>query len=365
MSRLFCAQEAGCTFRAMIRVALIGYGLGGRFFHAPLIAVTRDLRLDVVVTSDPERRAQAAAEYPEARLVSRAEDVFSRPSDVDLVVITTPNRTHARLVSAALEAGLAVVVDKPMAPTSAEAKQLVAEARRRRLFLTVYHNRRWDGDFRTVARLVADGTLGNVHRFESRFERWRPSLKGGWRESSDRADAGGLLYDLGSHLVDQALQLFGPVEDVYAEVDTRRQTAAVDDDTFLALTHANGVRSHLWMSVLAADRAPRFRVFGRNGTYTKYGMDVQEDALRSGARPDTETWGEESRDRWGVVSDGASARPVATERGAYQDFYAGVARSLATGAEPPVKPEDAVSVIEVIERARAPLAGETPLRAAP
>lgn len=337
---------------AMIRVALVGYGLGGRAFHAPLIATAEGMTLDVIVTSDAARRAQAAAEHPGSRLVNRAEEVFSRPAEVDLVVITTPNRTHAPLAMAALEAGLPVVVDKPMAPTSAEATRLVEEARRRKLFLTVYHNRRWDGDFRTVARLIQEETLGEVHRFESRFERWRPSLKGGWRESTDPADAGGLLYDLGSHLIDQALQLFGPVADVYAEVDARRSRAEVDDDTFVALTHANGVRSHLWMSVLAADRAPRFRVFGAKGTYTKYGMDVQEDALRSGARPDIETWGEEPRDGWGAISDGASTRPVPTDRGAYQEFYGGVASSLTTGAPPPVDPKDAVSVIEVIEHAR-------------
>lgn len=348
----------------MIRVALIGYGLGGRFFHAPLIAVTRDLRLDVIVTSHPERREQAGAEHPGARLVNRAEEVFARAGDVDLVVITTPNRTHAPLALAALKAGLPVVVDKPMAPTSVEAKRLVEEAERRNLFLTVYHNRRWDGDFRTVARLVEEGTLGEVHRFESRFERWRPSLRGGWRESTDPADAGGLLYDLGSHLIDQAMQLFGSVKDVYAEVDARRPGADVDDDTFLALTHVNGVRSHLWMSVLAADRAPRFRVFGAKGTFAKYGMDVQEDALRSGARPDTETWGEEPRESWGVILDGASASPVPTERGAYHEFYAGVARSLATGAEPPVDPAKAVAVIEVIEHARRS-ATETHVRAVP
>lgn len=336
----------------MIRVALVGYGLGGRSFHAPLIATTPGMTLDAIITSNAERRAQAAAEHPTARLVERADDVFSRPTDVDLVVLTTPNRTHAPLAMSALEAGLPVVVDKPMAPTSAEAKRLAEEARRRKLFLTVYHNRRWDGDFRTVARLVQDGRLGAVHRFESRFERWRPNLKGGWRESTDPADAGGLLYDLGSHLIDQALQLFGPVADVYSEVDTRRPAAQVDDDTFVALAHTNGVRSHLWMSVLAADRAARFRVFGAKGTYTKYGMDVQEEALRGGARPDAESWGEEPRDGWGVISDGESARSVPTERGAYQEFYAGVVRSLETGAPPPVEPNDAVSVIEVIERAR-------------
>lgn len=336
---------------AMLRTALVGYGLGGRSFHAPLIAVTPGLRLDVIVTSNPERRRQAAAEHPGARLLNTVDELFARASDVDLVVITTPNRTHVPLALAGLEAGLPVVVDKPIAPTSADAKRLADEARRRGRFLSVYHNRRWDGDFRTLARLIRDGSLGPVHRFESRFERWRPAFKGGWRESTDPADAGGLLFDLGAHLVDQALQLFGPVADVYAEVDKRRPGARVDDDTFVALTHVSGVRSHLWMSVLAADRAPRFRLFGAKGTFTKHGMDIQEDALRSGARPDAEGWGIEPREAWGVISDGAATIPVPSERGAYQEFYSGVVSSLMTGAPPPVDPADAVSVIEVIESA--------------
>jgi scyllo-inositol 2-dehydrogenase (NADP+) len=349
---ILCARAASYV-DGMSRVALIGYGLGGRSFHAPLIAVTSGLRLDAIVTSDPERRRQASADHPTAQLLGSADDVFARASEFDLAVVTTPNRTHVPLARRALEAGLAVVVDKPLAPTSAEARELCELARRRNLLLTVYHNRRFDGDFRTIRRLLRDGAIGPVHRFESRFERWRPELRGGWREKADPAEAGGLLFDLGSHLIDQALQLFGPVADVYAELDARRPGAQVDDDVFVALTHRNGVRSHLWMSVLAADRAPRFRVFGSKGTYTRYGMDVQEEALRSGQRPDAVDWGEEPRENWGVIANGKETSPVPTDRGAYQDFYAALASSLATGAPPPVDPLEAVAVIEVIEAASA------------
>ena len=336
----------------MIRVALIGYGLGGRSFHAPIIAVTRGLRLDAIVTSNAERRRQASAEHPAARMVDSPDALFADAGKVDLVVVTTPNRTHVPLARRALEAGLPVVVDKPLAPTSQEARALAEEARRRKLLLTVYHNRRWDGDFRTIQRLLREGALGSVHRFESRFERWRPALREGWRESADPADAGGLLYDPGSHLIDQALQLFGPAAGVYAEVDARRRGSHVEDDAFVAITHENGVRSHLWMSVLAADRAPRFRVFGAKGTYTKLGMDVQEEALRNGQRPDAPGWGVEPRDAWGVLADGDATSSVPTEAGAYQDFYAAVAASLTSGTPPPVDPVDAAAVIEVIEQAR-------------
>ena len=336
----------------MKRVALIGYGLGGRSFHAPLIAVTDGLVLDAIVTSNPERRRQASAEHPAARLLESADDVFANPRAFDLVVVTTPNRTHVPLARQALEAGIPTVVDKPLAPTSAEAHALVELSRRRKVLLTVYHNRRFDGDFRVLTRLVRERTIGAVHRFESRFERWRPQLKGGWREKADPLEAGGLLFDLGSHLIDQALQLFGPVADVYAEMDARRRDAQVDDDVFLALTHENGVRSHLWMTVLAADRAPRFRLFGLEGTYTKLGTDVQEEALRAGKRPGSPDWGIEPRQQWGVISSGETTSTVPTPPGAYQDFYAGVATSLTTGAPPPVDPRDAAAVIEVIEAAK-------------
>src|SRR5690242_14323525 len=169
------------------RVALIGYGLAGASFHAPFLVTTPSLALRAIVTRDPERRARAARDHPQARIVADADALWSQAGDLDLVVVATPNRTHVPLARAALEAGLAVVVDKPFAPTAAEGEALIQESRRRRLLLTVYHNRRWDGDFITVRRLVAGGSLGTVFRFESRFDRWRPTPKGSWRERGDPA----------------------------------------------------------------------------------------------------------------------------------------------------------------------------------
>ncbi|MBR9989166.1 MAG: oxidoreductase, partial [Gemmatimonadetes bacterium] len=251
----------------------------------------------------------------------------------------------------ALEAGLPVVVDKPLAATAAEARATIADAARRGLMLTVFQNRRWDGDYLTVQRLVGDGELGDVLRFESRFERWRPTPKAGWREHGDPAEAGGLLYDLGSHLIDQALHLFGPVSRVYAEVIRQREGVEVDDDTFVALTHDSGARSHLWMSAVAARPAPRFRVLGTQAAYTKYGLDVQEEALRAGALPNGPDWGREPPDRRGELGAGDEIRRVQTEPGAWPLFYAGVVRTLREGAPPPVDPRDAVAVLEVIEAA--------------
>jgi predicted dehydrogenase len=335
------------------RIAVIGYGIGGAIFHAPIIAAIPELTLTAIVTANPERAERAARDYPSAAIVPSAADLWARAGELDAVVIATPNRSHVPLALAALDAGLAVVVDKPFAATAQDAQRVIADAKRRNRLLTVFHNRRWDGDFLTLRKLIAGGALGDVWRFESRFERWRPVPREGWRERGEPDDAGGLLYDLGTHLIDQALVLFGPVTDVYAEIDRRRAGVAVDDDTFVALQHASGVRSHLWVSSTAAQGGPRFRVLGSRAAYMKYGMDVQEDALRAGARPGHPGWGEDAVDRYGLLGAGDAADAVPTERGAYEEFYRAFARSLRDGTPPPVDPDDAVRVLEVIERVAA------------
>lgn len=336
-----------------LRVGLIGFGHGGAVFHAPLVAATPGLVLSAIVTANAERRERAARDYPTAAVIEDARQLWERASDLDLVVIASPNRSHAPLAVAALEAGLDVVVDKPFAVTSADARAVMALARRLKRRLTVFHNRRWDGDFLTVRRLIAEGAVGNVQRFESRFERWRPAPRPGWREQPASEDGGGLLFDLGTHLIDQALLLFGPVAAVHAELDRRRPGVMVEDDAFVALTHASGVRSHLWMSSVAAQAGPRFRVLGSRAGFTKYGMDVQEDALRAGARPGHEGWGEDEADRYGTLGAGDSVDPVPTERGAYERFYALLLAAVRDGGPPPVDPQDAVDVLEIVERIRA------------
>jgi predicted dehydrogenase len=328
---------------------LIGYGLGGSAFHAPLIACTPGMRLATIVTRNPERRSQAEREHPQATIVDSVQAIWDRAQDHDVVVVTTSNDSHASLALAALAAGLPVVVDKPFAVHATQAREVIEEARRRKLFLSVYHNRRWDGELLTVKRLLAEQAFGDVLRFESRLERWRPQPKGGWRERGEPELAGGLLYDLGTHLIDQALQLFGPVAHVYAELDRRRPGIEVDDDVFLALTHASGVRSHLTATSLSAQPLARMRVLGSRAAYLKVHGDVQEAALRSGARPDKPGWGQEPREHWGLLGVGDSAEPVRSEPGAYQQFYAGVVASLRDGAPPPVDPQDAVAGLEIIE----------------
>jgi predicted dehydrogenase len=335
-----------------IRVGLVGYGVAGAAFHAPLVAATPGLRRAAVVAGAPERRARARREHPGVEIVERAERLWTTPGAVDLVVVASPNRTHVPLALAVIEAGLPVVVDKPLAATAAEARGVVEAAARRGVLLTVFQNRRWDGDFLTLQRLRAEGALGEVVRYESRFDRWRTAPRDGWRESAAPEDAGGLLYDLGSHLIDQARVLFGPVAEVYAELDVRRPGVTVDDDAFVALTHASGVRSHLWMSVLAAQLGARMRAMGTRGAYVKHGLDVQEAALRAGGRPDQAGWGEEPPAAWGTVGVGDDAAPVRTAPGAYPRFYAGVEAALRGAGPAPVDPADAVAALEEIEAAR-------------
>ncbi|MEU0284792.1 Gfo/Idh/MocA family oxidoreductase [Streptomyces sp. NPDC006147] len=342
-----------------LRVGLVGYGLAGSVFHAPLITATQGLALDTVVTSNPERQAQARAAFPDVTVAASADELWARAGELDLIVVASPNRTHVPIATAALEAGLPVVVDKPVAGTAAEARTLAALAEKRGLLLSVFQNRRWDNDFLTLRGLIADGELGEVYRFESRFERWRPQLKGGWRESGDPAEVGGLLYDLGSHVVDQALVLFGPVTSVYAETDVRREGARTDDDTFLALTHESGVRSHLYVSATTAQLGPRFRVLGSKAGYVKHGLDPQEAALRDGLRPgadDTE-WGAEPEELWGRVGAGESpvtggGSPVRTLPGDYPAYYAAVARALLADGPNPVTAMEAAAALDVLEAAR-------------
>lgn len=342
-----------------VRVGLVGYGLAGSVFHAPLIAATEGLVLDTVVTSNPDRQEQARGEFPDVRFASTPDELWERADELDLIVIASPNKTHVPVATAALRAGLPVVVDKPIAGTAAQARELAALADERGLLLSVFQNRRWDNDFRTLAQLLAQGTLGEVWRFESRFERWRPKPKGGWRESGSPEEIGGLLYDLGSHVVDQALTLFGPARQVYAEAVVRRDGAEADDDTFIAITHTNGVRSHLYVSATAAQLGPRFRVLGSQAGYVKYGLDPQEAALREGRRPaaDGQDWGVEPESMWGTVGAGESpltggGRPEPTLPGDYPAYYAAISAALREGGENPVTALQAADALAVLEAAR-------------
>jgi predicted dehydrogenase len=339
---------------AELRGAVIGYGLAGSVFHAPLIAATPGLRVSTVVTGNPERQAAASRAYPDSVVASNADEVFERAAAHDFVVVAAPNDVHATLARKALDAGLPVVVDKPLAPTANEARSLVEHAQSLGVPFTVYMNRRWDSDQLTLRRLIDEGKLGKVLRYESRFERWRPNLsdRGAWRETSPPEAGGGILLDLGTHLVDQAMILFGEVKRVYAELANRRGSAA-EDDVFLALEHGSGVRSHLWASLLAASPGPRLRVLGDSAAYVVDDVDGQEQALVSGARPgDGGTWGAEPREKWGRLISGEGPELIASEAGDWPRFYSQLERALRQGSSPPVDPRDAVAGLEILDAAR-------------
>jgi predicted dehydrogenase len=336
-----------------LKGALIGYGLAGSVFHAPLISSTAGLQVAIVVTSDPGRRERALRDNPGARVVPSPDDVWQQAAELDFAVIAARNDAHAPLARQALDAGLAVVVDKPLASSATQAAALMEHARAAGALLTVFQNRRWDSDQRTLRTLLSRGTLGDVLRHESRFERWRPEPRpDAWRETASPDQGGGVLLDLGSHLVDEALQLFGSATHVYAEIDSRRGSAG-DDDAFVALRHRSGTYSHLSMSAVAAAPGPRLRVLGSRAAYVVAEADGQEDALRAGRRPDDPgPWGMEPEPRWGRLVKGEESEPIPSEPGAWPAFYAELERALREGGPPPVDPVGAVAALEVIEAAR-------------
>ncbi len=340
-----------------VRVALIGYGLAGSVFHAPLISATPGMSLAAIVTSSSARQQQARQDFPAAEILTEVDALWSQSTRYDLVVVATPNRSHVPLGLAALNVGLPVVIDKPLAATAAGAEQLITTSKKTGKLLTVFQNRRWDNDFLTVRQLLADDLLGPITRFDSHYDRYRAAPRpDAWRESAATEDAGGLLYDLGSHLIDQATQLFGRPQQVYAEIERQRPGAQVDDDTFVALTFAHGIHAHLSMSVVARIAGARFHINGLHGTYEKWGMDPQEDALRRGMRPGDPDWGKEPRELWGRLStavggmhiDGA----VETLTGSYESFYRLLRDALVTGGPLPVDPADAALTLHIIEAAQ-------------
>jgi predicted dehydrogenase len=329
----------------------VGYGLAGRVFHGRLVAATPGLRVAAIVTANPKRQAAARSDFPTALVLSQPEELWSRRDLCDLVVVATPTGSHVAVTTAAVDAGVPVVVEKPVAATAAGARALIEHAARREVLLVPFLNRRWDSDHLTVCRLLAKEALGTVLRYESRFERWRPSpAPGSWRERLEPEQGGGVLLDLGVHLVDQAMTLFGPAHRVYAEVLSRRGSA--DDDVFLALHHESGVSSHLWANALAAVRGPRLRVLGSRAAYVLDHLDGQEDALRAGHRPDEPGFGEEPAERWGRLVRGDEGEPVPSVAGRWLDFYVGMRRCLRDGTAPPVAADDAVKGLEVIDAAR-------------
>jgi predicted dehydrogenase len=343
--------------RTPIRAAVAGYGLSGSVFHAPFLAANPSFSLDVISTSDAGRRKAAADRYPAVKLVDRPEDILALAGELDLIVLGTPPASHYPLAKAALEAGLDVVVDKPFAVHSVQARELIELAARLGRVLTVYQNRRWDGDALTVKKLLDGGVLGEVLRFESSMERWAPQISKAWKAGATADEGGGVLFDLGTHVLDLAVQLLGPATVTYAEIAARRPQERADDDIFLALRHESGVVSHHSLNLSSRLHGPRFRILGSDAGFVKYGIDPQEPYILGGGLPTDPEYGLDSPDAYGILERDGIRTPVPTERGAYQEFYRILAEKIADGGTSsalplPVDPADSAAVLELIEEAR-------------
>lgn len=329
-----------------VSVGLVGFGLGGSIFHAPLIAAIPGLRLARIASRSAQPEALAA--YPGVRRDDTPQAMLDDP-DIALVVVCTPNASHYALAKAALSAGKHVVVDKPFVLSSSEGEELIALARQQGVRLSVYHNRRWDGDFLTLRRTLESGELGAVHTFRAHFDRYAPQVKPRWKEQAQ--PGAGVLWDLGSHLIDQALQLFGMPRAVTARLAVQRAGAQVEDAFELTLDHG-ATRSVLHAGALVRAPGPRYQVHGALGSFVKYGVDPQESALKGGLRPGNPGWGHEAPDnRATITTADGEPRTIETLPGAYEAFYRGIYHAIADGAEVPVRAEDAVDVVRVIELA--------------
>ncbi|NJN18931.1 MAG: oxidoreductase [Oscillochloris sp.] len=330
-----------------IRVGLIGYGYAGKTFHAPLIAADAGLVLAAIASRDP---AKVHADWPDVAVVPSPQALLER-DDIDLVVIATPNITHYPLAQAGLIAGKHVVVDKPFTTTVTEAETLAELAVQRECVLSVFHNRRWDGDFLTLCELVQSGELGEIMYLESHYDRFRPLVRDRWREQV--GPGSGIWFDLGAHVLDQAIQLFGLPDALQADIVAQRPGARVDDYFHVQL-HYGARRVVLHGSSLVAAPGPRFIVHGRNGSFLKYGLDPQEDALKAGIRPGTEGWGDDPLPGLltTVHGDAQGQRRVPTIPGNYPAFYQGVRKAILGQAPNPVPPAEAISVMRLLELAQ-------------
>jgi len=327
-----------------IRVGLIGYGYASKTFHSPLIVGTPGMTLAAVSSSDASK---VHADWPNVTVVSDPKQLFNDPS-LDLIVIPTPNDTHFPLARAAMEAGKHVVVDKPFTVTLSQARELEAMAKSRGLVLSVFHNRRWDSDFLTLKGLIAKGKLGEVSYFESHFDRYRPQVRNRWREQA--GPGSGIWYDLGPHLIDQALVLFGVPVSITVDMAQLRPDAQTTDYFHAVLTYPQR-RVVLHSTMLAAAESARYIVHGTRGSYVKFGLDPQEDRLKAGERPPQEDWGYDMRD--GVltlaVGDELDAQTLLTVPGNYPAYYAAIRDALNGQGENPVPASQAIRVMELIE----------------
>lgn len=326
----------------IIRTAIASYGMSGRVFHGPCLRVLPRYE----VTAIMERtKSLSELDFPKARIVRRFDEIVADP-DIDLVVVNTPNSTHYEFARAALLHGKHVVLEKPITTSVPDAEELIAIANTKNIILAPYHNRRFESGYKTVRKLIAKGTLGDVHTFRTSIDRWRPQIgKKRWKETPN--EGSGLFWDLAPHLVDEALSLFGKLTLRYAEMRTQRPQSLVDDYFHLIL-HGGGVSVDLEASLMARLPAPCYAVYGSRGAYVKASADPQEALLAKGELPTADAWGSEVAQKWGVLVDDDGVRSVPGEPGQYLEFYRNLYDVIANGANLVIRPQDALDGLQVM-----------------
>lgn len=343
-----------------IRTAIVGFGVAGRVFHGPLIEADENYQLTAIVTANEDRRAQALTAHPNATLLANFAELLNRidtVGDIDLVIIATPPGFHRKQAISALERNVSVVVDKPFAPNATDAQAIIDAASRSEGVLTVFQNRRWDGDYLSVKKYIDSGELGEVRIFESRFEWWSGrDATVGWKDTTAVAEGGGILLDLGPHLVDQAIGLFGPVVEASADLIRHSPGGGADEDSFVTLRHKNGVRSRLWMNRMTPSEGERFHVVGSEAGLISRGKDPQEAQLASGLIPTSADYGKSETkillNRLGETAE------VDQERGRYPEFYQILSSAMSGTGDVPVDPGDSAVVLALLDdlHARFPVA---------
>lgn len=327
-----------------INVALVGFGFSGRVFHAPFLNALEEYNLCCIVSSHPEK---VQASFTNVRVEADFTKVLKDPT-INLVVIATPNVTHYELAKASLEAKKHVVVDKPFTVHSKDAQKLIQIAKAQNRILTIYHNRRWDGDFLTIKKLLSEKALGEVYLYEAHFHRYRP-LPNPQRWKETPAIGSGILYDLGAHLIDQALQLFGSPDTIDADILIQRPGAVVDD--YFHLTFKYGTkRILLKASTLVCNPGPRYQLHGTQGSFLKNGMDPQEADLIAEKNPLEITWGKDKEENYGILTTNTNHSRIPTVSGNYGLFYKSLASAIYNASPPPVLAEEACQVIDLIEK---------------
>lgn len=337
----------------IINIGLIGYGAAGQTFHEPIITSVPGLNLSKIYETNDSNLKILKTKYPQDKITSNIEDIFSDKS-IEVVVLAVPNTAHYVLAKKALESGKNVVVEKPFTVTSEEADKLIKLAGEKNKILTVHHNRRWDSDFRTIRKIVKENLLGDLAEYEAHYDRFRNYIKeNSWREND--VPGSGILYDLGAHLIDQAQCLFGVPEEIFADLQIQRSGGKTVDN-FEIILHYPKVKVTLKAGMLVREVGPHYSLYGKNGSFIKYGMDVQEEALKKGIIPkDTENWGAEPENLWGKINTEVNGAhfigKIESEAGDYREFYKNVYKAILGEEEIEVKAYQARNTIKIIELA--------------